>query len=207
MKTNSQFIRTDRAIINALVALLKHKPFEKITVQDILDETPVSRATFYAHFQDKYEIAEKMIDYFFEMKKSVIESIHPGSTETFNQTMQRAFYDNMDLTKALLKVHTDTANFRQRVAQELEKDYLRTATSPGKDIEARIFAQAYTELHLAFIDTENADFSFDAITNICINVTMRLLGLSDDSEAKEYLYNKIERKGYTQKAARKRARL
>ena len=40
--------------------LLKTKPFEKITVQDILDETPVTRSTFYKHYHDKYEIAEKM---------------------------------------------------------------------------------------------------------------------------------------------------
>ena len=49
MTGNIQYLRTDRAIQSALLSLLGKKPFEKITVQDILDETPVSRATFYKH--------------------------------------------------------------------------------------------------------------------------------------------------------------
>ena len=66
MQNNPQFVRTDKAITQALISLLKVKPFEKITVQDILDETPVTRSTFYKHFHDKYEIAEKMQQEFFE---------------------------------------------------------------------------------------------------------------------------------------------
>ena len=64
MSNNPQFQRTDKAIMQAMVSLLKKKSFEKITVQDILDETPVTRATFYAHYHDKYEVVEKMLDHF-----------------------------------------------------------------------------------------------------------------------------------------------
>ena len=56
MQQNPQFLRTDKAIKQALIHLLNVKPFEKITVQDILDETPVTRSTFYKHFHDKYEM-------------------------------------------------------------------------------------------------------------------------------------------------------
>ena len=69
MQNNPQFVRTDKAITQALISLLKVKPFEKITVQDILDETPVTRSTFYKHFHDKYEIAEKMQQEFFEAQE------------------------------------------------------------------------------------------------------------------------------------------
>ena len=60
-KKSPQYLRTDKAITNALIHLLREKPFEKIIVQDILDETPVTRATFYAHFKDKYDINNKLI--------------------------------------------------------------------------------------------------------------------------------------------------
>ena len=62
MKGSTQFRRTDRAIIDATIRLLRERSFEELTVQNILDETPVSRATFYAHFHDKYEVAERMQD-------------------------------------------------------------------------------------------------------------------------------------------------
>ncbi len=59
-KASPQYERTHKAICNALVELLKDKPFEKITVQNILEAPPVTRTTFYKHFRDKYEIAELM---------------------------------------------------------------------------------------------------------------------------------------------------
>lgn len=47
---------TKNIISNAMFGLLQRKPFEEITVQLILDEAKVSRATFYRHFRDKYEL-------------------------------------------------------------------------------------------------------------------------------------------------------
>ena len=38
MSNSPQFQRTDKAILQAMVSLLKKKSFEKITVQDILDK-------------------------------------------------------------------------------------------------------------------------------------------------------------------------
>jgi len=43
-------------LANALGRLAKKIPFEDITVQNILDESGLSRATFYRHFSDKYEL-------------------------------------------------------------------------------------------------------------------------------------------------------
>ena len=63
------------------MTLLSRKPFEKITVQDILDNTPVSRATFYKHFKDKYEIAEKIQEEILDARKELrqnLTQVHPG---------------------------------------------------------------------------------------------------------------------------------
>ena len=38
MKRINQFERTDRDITNAMLAVMEHKSFEKITVQDILEQ-------------------------------------------------------------------------------------------------------------------------------------------------------------------------
>jgi len=42
--------------MNAVLKLLNRRNFEKITVNDICEEALVSRATFYAHFNDKYDL-------------------------------------------------------------------------------------------------------------------------------------------------------
>ena len=44
MKRVNQFERTDRDITNALLSVMERKPFEKITVQDILKEAMINRS-------------------------------------------------------------------------------------------------------------------------------------------------------------------
>jgi len=55
-KTDARVRRTRDALGDALVALMQEKPFETITVQDVLDRAHVGRSTFYAHFVDKDDL-------------------------------------------------------------------------------------------------------------------------------------------------------
>lgn len=48
--------KTRRALVMALLALLKQRSFQKITVNDICEEALVGRSTFYLHFEDKYRL-------------------------------------------------------------------------------------------------------------------------------------------------------
>lgn len=56
--------KTKQQFRQALIALLSDRPFEQITVKSICDRADISRITFYAHYADKYELAE---DIFQEM--------------------------------------------------------------------------------------------------------------------------------------------
>lgn len=53
--------RTRQLLIQAFGELLKEKSFQSITVQDIAQRATVNRATFYAHFEDKYALLNAMI--------------------------------------------------------------------------------------------------------------------------------------------------
>ncbi|AMB96087.1 TetR/AcrR family transcriptional regulator [Aerococcus urinae] len=50
-------MNTKIIIFLALEKLLKSKPFEKITVIEIAQAAHISRATFYRHFEDKFDLA------------------------------------------------------------------------------------------------------------------------------------------------------
>ncbi|MBS4201338.1 TetR/AcrR family transcriptional regulator [Bacillus sp. FJAT-49732] len=52
-------IRTKDAIRNALVELMEEKGFEAITVKDITNKAKINRGTFYAHYQDKFDLMTK----------------------------------------------------------------------------------------------------------------------------------------------------
>ena len=51
----------DRLLIKSFKELALHDPIEKITIKEITDGAGVIRPTFYNHFQDKYELLERII--------------------------------------------------------------------------------------------------------------------------------------------------
>jgi AcrR family transcriptional regulator len=55
-KTDRRILRTRDTLGDALVALMQEKPFEEITVQQVLDRAGVGRATFYVHYRDKDDL-------------------------------------------------------------------------------------------------------------------------------------------------------
>ena len=54
--TDLRIIRTKESIREALVELIEEKGFEAITVKDITTRAKINRGTFYAHYQDKYDL-------------------------------------------------------------------------------------------------------------------------------------------------------
>ena len=59
--------RTRKLLQQALTDLLAEKSFHSINVQDVVDRATVNRATFYAHFTDKYALLDYVVgDWFRE---------------------------------------------------------------------------------------------------------------------------------------------
>lgn len=60
MKEDPRITRTRALLINALGELMQEKSFESITVSEVTRRATVNRVTFYAHFQDKFELLEAL---------------------------------------------------------------------------------------------------------------------------------------------------
>ena len=55
-------IRRTRGLLQAaLKRLLEEREFDKITIQDITEAATLNRATFYAHYPDKFALLEELI--------------------------------------------------------------------------------------------------------------------------------------------------
>jgi AcrR family transcriptional regulator len=114
--------RTRKLIQDAFLALMAEKSFHAISVQDIAERATVNRATFYAHFLDKYALLDHVVG------------------EMFRQTLHRrvpeaAPFSPSDLQLLIITVLEALAEFREhckpssrdldplieaRVQQELE---------------------------------------------------------------------------------------
>jgi AcrR family transcriptional regulator len=57
-------MRTRKLITQAFFTLLRKKKFEKISIQEIADAAMINRATFYAHYADKQDLYDRLIDDF-----------------------------------------------------------------------------------------------------------------------------------------------
>jgi AcrR family transcriptional regulator len=65
-KVDRRILRTRDRLGDALVALMQEKPFDDITVQEVLDRAGVSRSTFYVHYRDKDDLFLSDVDEFLD---------------------------------------------------------------------------------------------------------------------------------------------
>lgn len=65
-KKDRRVVRTRDTLGDALVALMREKNFEEITVQEVLDRARVGRSTFYVHYRDKDDLFLSDVEDFFE---------------------------------------------------------------------------------------------------------------------------------------------
>jgi AcrR family transcriptional regulator len=55
-KSDKRVTRTRDRLGDALIELMQEKPFDSITVQEVLDRAKVGRSTFYVHYRDKDDL-------------------------------------------------------------------------------------------------------------------------------------------------------
>ena len=77
-KLDPRVKRTHQLLAQAFVDLIKEKGFQAISVQDITARAGINRATFYAHFQDKYALLDYYIREGFrqEIDKRMLNACH-----------------------------------------------------------------------------------------------------------------------------------
>jgi AcrR family transcriptional regulator len=99
-KVDQRVRRTRDRLGEALVELLVKKPFDDITVQDVLDGAEVSRSTFYTHYRDKNDLFLSDVEEFFESMATALsrfgdksERVAPVQELFAHIGESRAFYN------------------------------------------------------------------------------------------------------------------
>lgn len=94
--------KTLAAIRNAFIELRSHKPLEKITVKELTEKAEISKATFYLHYQDVYDLSSSIQEEVIDEVFSNIENPETilSDTEGFTRTL---FYAT-SASKALVDI-------------------------------------------------------------------------------------------------------
>ena len=61
-KTDLRIVKTNKALYEALLLLMKEKTFEEIKISDLCQKALINRSTFYSHYKDKYELLASWIN-------------------------------------------------------------------------------------------------------------------------------------------------
>jgi len=91
-KVDPRIKRTHQLLQKAFVELMQEKGFQSITVQDIAERATVNRVTFYAHFEDKYELLEHTIrEMICQRLRSQLPEGSPFNPENLRRLIQLVF--------------------------------------------------------------------------------------------------------------------
>lgn len=154
-KTDARVRRSRDALGDALIALMQEKPFDTITVQDVLDRAHVSRSTFYTHYSDKDDLLMSDAEEFFEALSMALSQHGDKSDRVFPV---REFFahlsDVQPFFKALVKsgkYHENMELARGHFARGIERrlaELPRGKNIPANQLPAIAFAHAGALLSL-----------------------------------------------------------
>ena len=111
---------TKRRLAQALKELMAEKPIKKITIQDIVERSHMTRQSFYYHFQDIYEVIELICQY------ELIDQIAYRQEESFSHWLEQ-----------LMALIEENRWFYRKMLQEMEWDRVANHLKPAVEAQIR----------------------------------------------------------------------
>lgn len=120
--TDPRAIRTRQLIVDAFNQLIKTKNFDQISVKDITTLATINRATFYAHFVDKYEFLDVVLT---EETGAVMKTFFTCQERLTKDLMARMFLSIVEIhdklnTHCRRGYNTFTQMIEEKVKAQLE---------------------------------------------------------------------------------------
>lgn len=105
-KTDPRVLRTRKLIMDSFIELSSKKEFKDITIKDITTEAMINRATFYYHFDDIYDLLEKVL------------------SEVLLVNLNYDIYENDELNEeAFVRIFTAITNFQMSLSNRCHRGY------------------------------------------------------------------------------------
>lgn len=129
MSTDTRKDRTRIQLRDAMIELLREKPFDQISTTELVKLAKVSRSSFYTHYQDKYDMIEAYQRRLFETIQYVFEKnhgdLHATMLETFEFLQRNEIY-------AVLLSENGSKEIHQFMLQKL-KELFQNAIFPKSE--------------------------------------------------------------------------
>ncbi len=194
MKRINQFERTDRDITNALFLVMERKSFEKITVQDILEEAMINRSTFYQHFSDKYAILERLQEQYIggiTERMDALAKDEPRDLNAINQVFCTYINEHRYKMKKLLSVRSENLDMEGQM-RSLFSRYLEKATCRLSGFEREALAGMLVYFMVYHLEQDTNLQELGQLTlNAWLNMSLYFFRVDDVPNASERLLQLI----------------
>lgn len=165
-KIDLRIIKTKKSLYESLIHLLREKPFEEIKVSDICENAMINRSTFYAHYNDKYELFDNLLH---DLKHSLTEQLESNTSisnsKEYYLEMLKLFLDHAEDQKEIyssIMIHnrnsviidmiydTLSLDIKKRIEQEQQK-----SKKIPSDIVSNFYMGAVFNLGVAWLKNSN----------------------------------------------------
>lgn len=147
-KIDPRVLRTRKLIMDSFTFTLlsNKKDFKDITINDITELATINRATFYHHFEDKYELFETLVKE--DMMASVIEEI--------------ANHQNLD-EETIIQVFHSLVKFQNNISTQCSKSYVTFSRTIEGIIKSELETIFYKLLLKNHANVENQSLKITAV--------------------------------------------
>ena len=163
---------TRNMIRNVFIEMLDERPFDEITVTDLVTRCEINRKTFYYYYQDLYAVLTEIFE-------SELETVLGGVKEhvTWEEGIAQAMQIALRHKRAVYHVYhsmqrESLEKYLYNVAGEVMRRYVERqserihASQGDKDIIAQFYQSALTEMVLNWIGQGMKEDGLEMITRI-----------------------------------------
>lgn len=131
--------KTKRSIHNAFLQLRAHKPLERITIKELTQLAEISKATFYLHYHDIYDLSAQMQE---EVIKEILSDIEQpdlfvSDKPLFTRLLFQSFAAHQNLTDILFSGNQASV-LPIRIEQGIREHIFRILPEKKDDVKFNI---------------------------------------------------------------------
>lgn len=174
---NASSKKTRSELRKAFAELIQEKKVIKaITIKELVDRAGITRATFYTHYDNIYEIAEEIQEDFFKVVFYDIDNIN--SKETLATQIKRIanhLKENEEMYRMLL-TSDETLIFINRLNRLMTKnlsEFIIKHKCEDRQLDINFYVDGVTSISLKYFRNE-LNTSIDELSEYVINLYERL---------------------------------
>ena len=164
--------KTRRSITNAFLSLRSKKPLEKITIKELCEQAEISKATFYLHYRDIYDLSDLLQ---LNVIRDILHHVEDPADMVYNpRKSSKEMIDGFYANRGMVTILFSGSQF-SRLPEKIEQEIKAVLFEKFPDLKNDTYANVRITYQLmgafyAFYQHENT-FGYDSVMSAVDRIT------------------------------------